>query len=57
MNIGWALALISTRQQYDHLFHIYLPIAIGVFAFIVLRHGARGPDLPPPAARARRALA
>jgi cytochrome c oxidase subunit II len=31
-----ALALISTRQQYDHLFHIYLPIAIGVFAFIVL---------------------
>jgi cytochrome c oxidase subunit 2 len=36
VNIGWALALISTRQQYDHLFHIYLPIAIGVFAFIVV---------------------
>jgi cytochrome c oxidase subunit II len=33
---GWAPALVSTRQQYDHLFHIYLPIAIGVFAFIVL---------------------
>ena len=36
MIIGRAPALVSTRQQYDHLFHIYLPIAIGVFAFIVL---------------------
>ncbi len=31
-----APALISTRQQYDHLFHIYLPIAIGVFGLIVV---------------------
>jgi cytochrome c oxidase subunit 2 len=36
VSIGRAPALISTRQQYDHLFHIYLPIAIGVFGFIVL---------------------
>jgi cytochrome c oxidase subunit II len=30
------LALISTRQQYDHLFGIYVPIALGVFAVIFL---------------------
>jgi hypothetical protein len=29
-------ALVSTRQQYDHLFSIYVPIAIGVFAAIVV---------------------
>ncbi len=28
-------ALVSTRQQYDHLFSIYVPIAIGVFVAIV----------------------
>jgi cytochrome c oxidase subunit 2 len=28
--------LVSTRGEYDHLFSIYLPIAIGVFALIVL---------------------
>jgi cytochrome c oxidase subunit 2 len=33
---GWAPALVSTRQEYDHLANIYLPIAIGVFAFILL---------------------
>src|SRR5213080_3019661 len=30
------LALVSTRHEYDHLFSIYVPIAIGVFAVIVL---------------------
>jgi cytochrome c oxidase subunit II len=37
--VGWPLAwpaLVSTRQQYDHLFNIYVPIAIGVFALIVV---------------------
>jgi cytochrome c oxidase subunit II len=29
-------ALVSTRQQYDHLFAIYVPIALGVFAVILL---------------------
>lgn len=29
-------ALISTRREYDHLFNIYVPIALGVFAVIVL---------------------
>lgn len=29
-------ALISTRSEYDHLFAIYVPIAIGVFLLIVL---------------------
>jgi cytochrome c oxidase subunit 2 len=29
-------ALISTRHEYDHLFSIYVPIAIGVFALIVV---------------------
>jgi cytochrome c oxidase subunit 2 len=28
--------VVSTRRQYDHLFNIYVPIAIGVFAVIVL---------------------
>ena len=31
-----AAALVSTRHEYDHLFSIYVPIAIGVFAVIVL---------------------
>lgn len=30
------LALVSTRHEYDHLASIYVPIAIGVFAAIVL---------------------
>jgi cytochrome c oxidase subunit II len=30
-----APALVSTRHEYDHLFSIYVPIAIGVFALIV----------------------
>jgi len=49
------LALVSTRQQYDHLFGIYVPIALGVFAvilllvlFAVLRYARR-----PPSAAAR----
>jgi cytochrome c oxidase subunit II len=29
-----ALGLVSTRSEYDHLFSIYVPIAIGVFALI-----------------------
>jgi len=28
-------ALVSTRQEYDHLFSIYVPIAIGVFLVIL----------------------
>lgn len=31
-----AATLVSTRQQYDHLFGIYVPIALGVFGVIVL---------------------
>jgi cytochrome c oxidase subunit II len=30
-----APALVSTRHEYDHLFSIYVPIAVGVFAVIV----------------------
>jgi len=29
-------AVVSTRSEYDHLFSIYVPIAIGVFALIVV---------------------
>ena len=29
-------ALVSTRREYDHLFSIYVPIAIGVFLVILL---------------------
>ena len=29
-------ALVDTRHEYDHLFSIYVPIAIGVFVVIVL---------------------
>jgi cytochrome c oxidase subunit 2 len=32
-------ALVDTRQQYDHLFSIYVPIAIGVFVVIVVAVG------------------
>ena len=28
--------LVSTRSEYDHLFSIYVPIAVGVFALIVI---------------------
>jgi cytochrome c oxidase subunit 2 len=31
-----AAALVDTRHEYQHLFSIYVPIAIGVFAVIVL---------------------
>jgi cytochrome c oxidase subunit II len=31
-----SLALVSTRSEYDHLFSIYVPIAVGVFALIVV---------------------
>ena len=31
-----AQALVSTRAEYDHLFSIYVPIAIGVFLAIVV---------------------
>jgi cytochrome c oxidase subunit II len=46
-----APALVDTRHEYDHLFAIYVPIAIGVFAlivvtivFAVLRYRGRSPD-------------
>ena len=35
-HVGVPPALVSTRHEYDHLFSIYVPIAIGVFAAIVL---------------------
>ncbi len=31
-----AFALVDTRSEYDHLFSIYVPIAIGVFALIAI---------------------
>jgi cytochrome c oxidase subunit 2 len=31
-----APALVSTRHEYDHLFSIYVPIALGVFAVIAV---------------------
>src|SRR5436305_11604226 len=44
-------ALVSTRHEYDHLFGIYVPIALGVFAvitlltvFAVLRYRRRAPE-------------
>lgn len=30
------VALVSTRGEYDHLFSIYVPIAVGVFVVIVI---------------------
>ena len=32
---SFALGLVSTRHEYDHLFSIYVPIGLGVFAVIV----------------------
>ena len=47
-----AAALVDTRHEYEHLFSIYVPIAIGVFAVIVLaiaycllRYRRRPPEL------------
>jgi cytochrome c oxidase subunit II len=44
-------ALVDTRHEYQHLFSIYVPIAIGVFllvvlatAFVVLRYRRRRPE-------------
>jgi cytochrome c oxidase subunit 2 len=34
--LGLPPALVSTRQQYDHLFNIYVPIAIGVCVVIAV---------------------
>jgi cytochrome c oxidase subunit 2 len=34
--IAGAPALVDTRAQYQHVFDIYVPIALGVFALIVL---------------------
>ena len=31
-----ALALVETKHQYEHVFGIYVPIAIGVFALVLL---------------------
>jgi cytochrome c oxidase subunit II len=33
---GLSRALVSTRREYDHLFSIYVPIGLGVFAVIVV---------------------
>ncbi|MFL5822877.1 MAG: cytochrome c oxidase subunit II [Solirubrobacteraceae bacterium] len=33
---GLSAALVSTRSEYDHLFSIYVPIALGVMAVIVI---------------------
>jgi cytochrome c oxidase subunit II len=48
---GAAFALVNTRHEYDHLFSIYVPIALGVFAaifflvvFAVLRYRRRAPE-------------
>ena len=47
-----AAGLVDTRHEYEHLFSIYVPIAIGVFAVIVLaiaycllRYRRRPPEL------------
>ena len=34
--LGVVEALVNTRREYDHLFSIYVPIAVGVFLLIVL---------------------
>jgi hypothetical protein len=34
--LGAIQGLIDTRTEYDHLFSIYVPIATGVFALIVV---------------------
>lgn len=34
--VGAAQALVDTREEYDHLFSIYVPIAVGVFVVIVI---------------------
>ncbi len=44
------LSLVDTRAEYQHVFDIYVPIAIGVFAVFVVAIRARGAALPPPAA-------
>lgn len=36
ISAGVAPALVDTRKEYDHLFSIYVPIAIGVFLVIVI---------------------
>lgn len=33
---GLLVALVGTRSEYDHLFSIYVPIAVGVFVVIVV---------------------
>ncbi len=45
------LGLIQTRSEYDHVFSIYVPIAVGVFvlivaltAFALLRYRGRAPE-------------
>ncbi|HUO69054.1 MAG TPA: cytochrome c oxidase subunit II [Gammaproteobacteria bacterium] len=50
-DVGLASALVDTRHEYDHLFSIYVPIAIGVFvvvlaatAFAALRYRRRAPE-------------
>ena len=34
--LGLLAALVDTRSEYDHLFSIYVPIAVGVFLVIVI---------------------
>ena len=57
-------ALVSTRHEYDHLFSVYVPIAVGVFAivvlaicFAVLRYRRRPARRPPAGTRTTRSRA
>jgi cytochrome c oxidase subunit 2 len=34
--VGELVALVQTRREYDHVFGIYVPIGVGVFAVIVV---------------------
>jgi cytochrome c oxidase subunit II len=50
-SVGFAPTLVQTRHQYEHVFGIYVPIAIGVFvvivlaiAFAVIRYRRRSPE-------------
>ena len=52
-----AAALVDTRHEYEHLFSIYVPIAIGVFAVIVLAIAFCRAALPAAPSRRGRALA
>ena len=56
-SFGLAHALVDTRRVYDHLFSIYVPIAVGVFLVIVVDGRHRGGRVPAPTAGTRGAMA